>query len=689
MFGGIELDLIPAIASEGAVRRVVPARRGKAWLSSELIIRAERLGLEELPEALWRKTTARQLLLTGNALAALPPALSALRELRVLLLGGNRLRQLPEEVCELSQLRRLEAQDNLLESVPTGLARLVHLSLVNLDGNPLGARLVEGGPTLLQVWLGPESIQDDARSGGGAIAVPALSYEPTEVGGAGEQQGAPATAEASDSRGGAGGGGSGGDAGGGEPGPVEEEGFGEELPVQGSRPSSGGGAGLELQPSGGAGLQQGEGSGGGAEEGPRPIQLAELREGPETGSSTVGDAAAGGVGGDGDAGTAGAGRIEPGGSTARTAGEAAGGATAHQGAAASPATGDGAGSGRAAAGGGPQAAAGAGAAGPAGPLSARAGGAASERRRAAAEAAAGAAVLRRRTERLLRYLLALQDPSEALAVKQAKLQQLQSEARERVAELARMADPQALAACRAIAQDAGLGPEAVARVDAAAAATARLQAAAAGEDRSELRAALAAFQELCRPRVGLSRPDGAAFHAAQQRLRALLRRDLERGWRAASEEARRGSGGGDGGSLSDGGGGERAAGGGAETGGGGGGGGGGAQREPSAQAPGELPQRRVFLTMAELRRRELQAAGAKSYEHWARAKAEAAESEARARAAAAAAARRARRAAAAARGDRAVELHELEQTWPSRVVDPYPRGTFSPARPRERERRPG
>jgi hypothetical protein len=45
--------------------------------------------------------------------------------------------------------------------------------------------------------------------------------------------------------------------------------------------------------------------------------------------------------------------------------------------------------------------------------------------------------------------------------------------------------------------------------------------------------------------------------------------------------------------------------------------------------------------------------------------------------AAAAAARRARRAAAAARGDAAVALAQLEHGWPSRVMEPYPRGTFA------------
>ena len=34
------------------------------------------------------------------------------------------------------------------------MRRLVRLRLLNLNGNPLGARLAEGGPTLREVWLG-------------------------------------------------------------------------------------------------------------------------------------------------------------------------------------------------------------------------------------------------------------------------------------------------------------------------------------------------------------------------------------------------------------------------------------------------------------------------------------------------------------------------------------------------------
>jgi hypothetical protein len=45
-------------------------------------------------------------------------------------------------------------QDNLLDSLLPGLGQLVHLDVINLDGNPLGARLVAVGPTLGEVWQG-------------------------------------------------------------------------------------------------------------------------------------------------------------------------------------------------------------------------------------------------------------------------------------------------------------------------------------------------------------------------------------------------------------------------------------------------------------------------------------------------------------------------------------------------------
>jgi Leucine-rich repeat (LRR) protein len=190
----------------------------QVWLAGELIVRCEHQGLTSLPPQLWLKTTLRTLVLTGNALACLPPDIQLLKELRELHLGHNQLVQLPDEVCLLSQLQQLDVQHNQLTEVPTGLCRcvahtvsglqcqcsgwhdfkatqlefsivqtthgwcrmmhgmlqlllyvrrLVHLSVLNLDGNPLK-------PALQQLWgtpaAGTSSQQQPALSGRQAVA---------------------------------------------------------------------------------------------------------------------------------------------------------------------------------------------------------------------------------------------------------------------------------------------------------------------------------------------------------------------------------------------------------------------------------------------------------------------------------------------------------------------------------------
>jgi hypothetical protein len=299
---------------------------------------------------------------------------------------------------------------------------------------------------------------------------------------------------------------------------------------------------------------------------------------------------------------------------------------------------------------------------------------------------------------------------------------------------------------QAVARDAELGRAATAAIEAAAEAAARLRAAAAGEDKAELQAALRGFEVLCRPGAWAGvggrgaggggagrgtgrpiqqphccwqalalrprprppgRPDGPTYTAAAEKLRRLVREELERGWRCAAAAAAAAEGdaphcddGSSGGAHSEGEGGRarqpQEAGAGASSG---------------KEAGGAGGGRRRYLTPTEIRRRELEAAGAPRFEEWAGRKR--AEDERRLRERrvsgaaagwgvvdsgpgggpsgralaphhptprpaqeAAAAAARAKRGAAAARGDRAVAHAVLEHGWPSRVVEPFPRGTF-------------
>jgi len=160
-----------------------------------------------------------------------------------------------------------------------------------------------------------------------------------------------------------------------------------------------------------------------------------------------------------------------------------------------------------------------------------------------------------------------------------------------------------------------------------------------------------------------------------------VREELSRGWRRAQQEeaaaaaaaSRSDSGAPQGGKPQvDGGGNLEGAFSGSDGGGGGGSGSG---------SDGQRQQRRVYMTLTEMKRRQLLAAGAKSYAQWADYKARDDALRARERRRAARADRRAKLEAVVERGERAVELCEKEHAWPSRIVEPYPRGTFgSPPR---------
>ena len=100
-------------------------QKTQAWLAGEVVLRGERLGLTDLPAALWRKAACRHLSLAGNRLHWLPPDVARLRALRRLLLGGNALAALPGEVGALRKLEHLEVQNNCLDDLPVALATCV------------------------------------------------------------------------------------------------------------------------------------------------------------------------------------------------------------------------------------------------------------------------------------------------------------------------------------------------------------------------------------------------------------------------------------------------------------------------------------------------------------------------------------------------------------------------------------
>jgi hypothetical protein len=55
----------------------------QTWLQGELIVRGDKLGLDELPAALLRKHTLRELVLSHNCLTFLTPDIGKLKQLQV------------------------------------------------------------------------------------------------------------------------------------------------------------------------------------------------------------------------------------------------------------------------------------------------------------------------------------------------------------------------------------------------------------------------------------------------------------------------------------------------------------------------------------------------------------------------------------------------------------------------------
>jgi hypothetical protein len=207
----------------------------QTWLQGELIVRGDRLGLDELPAALYRKHALRELALSHNRLQDLPPAVGRLKQLQVgrhtrrggarqrpaglarqqppswdvphgsaaaaagqtrtscragclapahatqvLRLDHNRLELLPPEVCQLEALHTLDCAGNRLQRLPLGLCGLLHLTQLRLEGNPLGAQLAPG-LTFRQAW---------ERAGGHAADSPAEQQPEQPGAGPGTSSGA-------------------------------------------------------------------------------------------------------------------------------------------------------------------------------------------------------------------------------------------------------------------------------------------------------------------------------------------------------------------------------------------------------------------------------------------------------------------------------------------------------------------
>lgn len=96
-------------------------------------------------------------------------------------------------------------------------------------------------------------------------------------------------------------------------------------------------------------------------------------------------------------------------------------------------------------------------------------------------------------------VLLMQDASEAVKIKQAKLGVLQQAARDHIPKLLKVADLDGLALCLSGAQHAGLGPNDIAAIQTRITAVEHIKAAVKSGDMEELAASLQSFEQLCKP----------------------------------------------------------------------------------------------------------------------------------------------------------------------------------------------
>jgi internalin A len=105
----------------------------------------QRNRISSLSESIGQLSRLTHLHLADNRLSKLPESIGQLDRLQVLELGNNQLAALPECIGGLHQLTRLDLSNNRLLSLPTSLKGLVGLQSLDLSGNQL---------TTLPEWLG-------------------------------------------------------------------------------------------------------------------------------------------------------------------------------------------------------------------------------------------------------------------------------------------------------------------------------------------------------------------------------------------------------------------------------------------------------------------------------------------------------------------------------------------------------
>ncbi|KAL3628895.1 hypothetical protein CASFOL_027941 [Castilleja foliolosa] len=95
--------------------------------------------LRSLPSSIGEMKSLRFLYVHFNELRGLPHSIGKLTNLEILDLGSNfnDLTELPETICDLTNLKELDLSNNQIHALPDNFGRLMNLTKLNVEQNPI------------------------------------------------------------------------------------------------------------------------------------------------------------------------------------------------------------------------------------------------------------------------------------------------------------------------------------------------------------------------------------------------------------------------------------------------------------------------------------------------------------------------------------------------------------------------
>jgi Leucine-rich repeat (LRR) protein len=123
-------------ARERALAKIREAKE-KRLTELDLINRAKKYKLTEIPPEVFELEWLEKLYLRRNQLTEIPETITRLSHLSVLDVSDNQLTKIPETITRITNLSKLNLSDNQLTEIPKTITRLSHLSALDVSDNKL------------------------------------------------------------------------------------------------------------------------------------------------------------------------------------------------------------------------------------------------------------------------------------------------------------------------------------------------------------------------------------------------------------------------------------------------------------------------------------------------------------------------------------------------------------------------